>query len=568
MGARLSKILKAGKMSSAVTSQSSRPPTHDEVARFLASFLPPLPRPRDVEYHYHVPRQYIQPKPVATAPDMSSRTFDDRLDAMVAPLLAAPTTMNVLPVVTDGATTLPAAPQALPPLPNNTPVSHLTISIKPTPGFYESVTKAKSGTSRHTSPLAFVHRPWGLEWRALPRGTTVLASHTGFDECLTVGWNVQLARQLGVDIGAEGAESEKCVCLKGYKGDEERRIGLVGGFGSDRERVKGIRMRAQVEDDDGGVRLDATAPNAADLENDGAVPVPQVASSTLAEMLSRIETQFQGVGEVFDFTSPLYAGTEFAANVADHKVPLSTGISTEESSVPIETNITTPSISAQVLEPAQPQRKRQKKAKKPKAPPPPPVPPSIPLASCSSSPLMCNKDAPVTAIAIMNAFHAEEVERAIDAARSRGWIKWTSRIDRADTADPIVTESILVGHDASNSTLKESEVQAVSSSIQDMNGMPSCHSVSPPQYPSQANTRVRTGRLLVLTGAPRAPGLAHVAKHYASLITVVCVGHAACEEWGIRFLAGQCRRQWRGLDVEEVYEHEGEGAREEADNKR
>ena len=48
----------------------------------------------------------------------------------------------------------------------------------------------------------------------------MLASHKSFDEHLTVGWNVALAERLGLDVSG-------AVCLKGYKGDAERKIGLV-----------------------------------------------------------------------------------------------------------------------------------------------------------------------------------------------------------------------------------------------------------------------------------------------------------------------------------------------------
>lgn len=53
------------------------------------------------------------------------------------------------------------------------------------------------------------------------RGTLVLASHTFFDELLIVGYNAVLAARLGMDIATS-------VCIKGYKGDAERKIGIVG----------------------------------------------------------------------------------------------------------------------------------------------------------------------------------------------------------------------------------------------------------------------------------------------------------------------------------------------------
>jgi putative NIF3 family GTP cyclohydrolase 1 type 2 len=49
----------------------------------------------------------------------------------------------------------------------------------------------------------------------------VLASHTSFDEILTVGWNVALAERLNMTIG-------ESICVQGYKGDAERKVGVVG----------------------------------------------------------------------------------------------------------------------------------------------------------------------------------------------------------------------------------------------------------------------------------------------------------------------------------------------------
>lgn len=70
-------------------------------------------------------------------------------------------------------------------------------------------------------PLGFLHRPFGLDRRSLRRGSTVLSCHTGFDEVLSVGWNTVLAARLGLDV-------DNAVCLQGYKGDLDRRIGIVG----------------------------------------------------------------------------------------------------------------------------------------------------------------------------------------------------------------------------------------------------------------------------------------------------------------------------------------------------
>ena len=61
----------------------------------------------------------------------------------------------------------------------------------------------------------------------------MLASHKSFDAYLTVGWNVVLASRLG-------AELEDAVCVKGYKGDPERKIGLVARFVSGGRRFEDL----------------------------------------------------------------------------------------------------------------------------------------------------------------------------------------------------------------------------------------------------------------------------------------------------------------------------------------
>lgn len=59
--------------------------------------------------------------------------------------------------------------------------------------------------------------------------------------------------------------------------------------------------------------------------------------------------------------------------------------------------------------------------------------------------------------------------------------------------------------------------------------------------------------LLYLTGQPRESGLA-AAKE--SGMNVMCVGHQAAEEWGIRYMATRLREQFPGLHVREVLEPE------------
>ncbi|KAJ3039835.1 hypothetical protein HDV00_011744 [Rhizophlyctis rosea] len=95
-------------------------------------------------------------------------------------------------------------------------IDRIILSITPTPTVYTSLNDPSP-----LPPLLFLHRPFTLDRKRVRRGASVLASHVGFDEVLTTGWNVALADRLGVDVG-------KAACLAGYKGDPARRIGLVG----------------------------------------------------------------------------------------------------------------------------------------------------------------------------------------------------------------------------------------------------------------------------------------------------------------------------------------------------
>ncbi|GIZ43470.1 hypothetical protein CKM354_000669700 [Cercospora kikuchii] len=97
--------------------------------------------------------------------------------------------------------------------------------------------------------------------------------------------------------------------------------------------------------------------------------------------------------------------------------------------------------------------------------------------------------APVCIVAIMNAFHAEEIQRVLEAARAKDWI----------------------GSEADGSSV------------------------------------------LYLTGAARDYGLAAIAEVNMPAFRV---GHRACEEWGIRFIAEQLRHEWPNLDVVQVLEAE------------
>lgn len=280
-------------------------PTVSHVSKFLSSFLPV--RPRDVDFVYHTPRFRPPRQPQQQNPQPCTRTL--------------PT--------------------------NSTPVTKIVLSITPTPGVYDVLSRPSA-----TPPLAFLHRPFTLDRRRVPRGSLVLSSHVGFDEVLTVGYNTVLACRLGVDI-------DSSVCLQGYKGDPERRIGIVG--------------------------LLDSSPSANNIAED-------------------IKSEFGTLDSIHGFSD--------------------------------------------------------------------------------------NDDAcPAKVIAIMNAFHLEEVDRVMEAAVSKGWIS-----DKNDGS-----------------------------------------------------------QVVYLTGQARDQGLAAALE---KRMKVVCVGHRTCEEWGVRYLAEQLRREFPILDVVEVFEDE------------
>ena len=162
-----------------LTSQPTLPtlqslPSLSYLSNTFSSFFPI--RPKDVNFVYHSPRYRLLSQLQESSPQSGIRTL--------------PT--------------------------DSTLVSRVILSITPTPGVYQALNK-----SCGPRPLLFLHRPFTLDRRRVPRGVTVLSSHTGFDEVLTVGYNSVLAARLGVDV-------DSSVCLQGYKGDSERRIGLVG----------------------------------------------------------------------------------------------------------------------------------------------------------------------------------------------------------------------------------------------------------------------------------------------------------------------------------------------------
>jgi putative NIF3 family GTP cyclohydrolase 1 type 2 len=156
--------------------QRPKKPTHAAVSRFIASILPL--KDNDVPRLYHVPR-------------------NPRYDPETA--VVDQIVLSVTP----------------------TPGVHSHIGYTPDDAWIDASTPHSTLRPRPPRTLCFLHRPFTLDRRSVRRGTLVLSSHTSFDELLTVGWNTALAERLGIDV-------DDSVCVQGYKGDPERRIGIVG----------------------------------------------------------------------------------------------------------------------------------------------------------------------------------------------------------------------------------------------------------------------------------------------------------------------------------------------------
>ncbi|KAI0132851.1 hypothetical protein BJ170DRAFT_615556 [Xylariales sp. AK1849] len=158
---------------------SKRLPTHSQLIDFFNLLLPP--HPQDIPHGYHVPRW---------------PGYD----------------------------------------PNSSVAHHIVLSITPTAGVYARLTELAKGSRK---AVCFLHRPFDLDRRALPRGSLVLANHKRFDELMTVGFNVVLASRLGMVV-------PQTSCIQGYKGDPERRIGIVGQL-SALETVQTLRTKIHLE---------------------------------------------------------------------------------------------------------------------------------------------------------------------------------------------------------------------------------------------------------------------------------------------------------------------------------
>ncbi|KAF2741398.1 hypothetical protein EJ04DRAFT_530439 [Polyplosphaeria fusca] len=164
-------------------------PTHTSFARFVSSLLPP--KPNDVPLYYHTPRHPNYNPDVAVI---------DKIVLGVVPTAAVYDDIGY-PQMQNGTAQTP----------NN---------------------NLEQRRRRPPRTACFLHRPFTLDRRRVRKGTLVLSSHTSFDENLTVGWNPALAARLGMNI----ADS---LCVQGYKGDPDRKIGIISRMDSFRALLLG-----------------------------------------------------------------------------------------------------------------------------------------------------------------------------------------------------------------------------------------------------------------------------------------------------------------------------------------
>ncbi|CAO2657476.1 Nn.00g036020.m01.CDS01 [Neocucurbitaria sp. VM-36] len=295
--------------------QRPKKPTHAAVTRFIASILPT--KDNDVPRLYHVPRNpRYDPETAVIEQVVLSVTPTPGVYALIGYLHDDPNAQQL---------------KAPPSPPHAAPIPH---SLRP------------------PRTLCFLHRPFTLDRHNVRKDTLVLSSHTAFDEVLTVGWNTALASRLGLAV-------DESFCVQGYKGDSERRIGIVGKLSQQQQQREVLVRRIQ---------------------------------------------------------------QEFGATELVHEGP------SDE----------------------------------------------------------------IRVVAVMNAFHEDEVRRVVEMARQRGWCAG-------------------VDEDA-----------------------PGKH-------------------MLYLTGQPRVGGMQAA---MALGMTIACVGHRQAEDWGIRYLAASLREAFPGVHVEEVYEEE------------
>lgn len=76
-------------------------------------------------------------------------------------------------------------------VPSERPVARLGLALEPGPDLAAWVDADRLDA-------VFLHRPWRVADAGLPADVGVLASHVAFDHRLTIGWNPDLARDLGL----------------------------------------------------------------------------------------------------------------------------------------------------------------------------------------------------------------------------------------------------------------------------------------------------------------------------------------------------------------------------------
>lgn len=174
--------------------------TAAEVPWLYHSPLPPRPRPKQTTPGFQPQRQPPRPLP--------ANSGVRKLVLSITPTEGVYAALGALP---------------LPP-PLNHPSSDGITDTAPANAAFPNNFKRPSGGREKFTTAAFLHRPWALTRGRLPHGTTVWTSHKAFDESLTTGYNLALLDRLGANV-------QDPQVLVGYKGDEGRRIGVVAGFG-------------------------------------------------------------------------------------------------------------------------------------------------------------------------------------------------------------------------------------------------------------------------------------------------------------------------------------------------
>lgn len=286
----------------------------------------------------------------------------------------------------------------------------VVVSITPTQAFYDALWRLKP-------ELAFLHRPFTLDHRRVPRGVEIFASHQGFDEVATTGWNLELARRLGVLVGELSGEG--ALQLRRRADAEREWLSEL--------QTEVARLQQDSDDEDGEEEEDDD-----DYDSDGR---RQRKNSTNTEQLHALLPLLLPQPLEPEESAHLACMKGYKASPT-RRIGLVGTLAATPSPPPLHTVLAR--ITAEF--------------------PPDAVssPPSPPL-------LLCPESTPVTTLAILNAFNPQIVRRV------GSWL------------------------------------------------------------PSAA-------RCVLVTGEPRQSGL-DVCARDPRIAAVVAVGHAACEAWGVRWLA-------------------------------